>query len=119
MSARIPVHRLANALFQRGTRSEPKFLLRSRDIKAATRLAIGLGAVPDDFTGEAGDPSNQVHKVPDGNFGPAANVYRFGLFIEFGGQQNRFGAVINVEKFSGRRAGAPTRDVPFPAPKGL
>src|ERR1039457_5141714 len=119
MSARIPVHRLANALFQRGKRSEPKFLLRTRDIKATTGLTIGLGAVPDDFTGEAGDPRNQVHKPPDGNLDSAANVYRFGLLIEFGGQQNRFGAVTNVEKFSRRRAGAPHGDVAFPAPKGL
>ena len=91
----------------------------SRDVEAATRLAVWLGVVPADATGEVAGGGDLLHKIQYGDLLSAAEVDRHGLAHHFGGPHDPLCRIIDIEKLTGGAAGAPADNLAVAGEPGL
>src|SRR4051794_25674317 len=94
----VPRDRLAQAIFERRAGSKAKLLAGARGVEAATRLAVRLGRVPDDFAVEAAELGDEFCQLANLNFASRAKVDRLGLIVFFSRERNAFRSIFNIQK---------------------
>src|SRR5450432_502289 len=107
----IPVNRVAEADIEGRSGAEAKFPLRQAHVQTPARLAVGLGGIPGDLSGETGHRGDLQCEVADGNLHSASEIDRLGLVVTLGGKYDAFDGVLDIEKLARGRAIAPEDDL--------
>ena len=103
---------MPQAFLEGHIRLEAELLARAVNVELASRLAVGLGRVPNDLAFESGELRDQRHQVADGDLAARAEVHRLGLVVALGGEDDRPRRVIDVEELARRGPGTPDGDRP-------
>ena len=100
---------VGDALLQRDVR-RPAHRVESRRTHELARRAVGLGAVVNDFPGEAHDAADEARELKDAEFVAGADIDVAGIGVILQQEDQRIGAIVRVEEFAQGRTCAPDGD---------
>src|SRR5579862_790478 len=106
----IPGDRPLEPLAKRGACLEAEELTRARCVQAAARLTVRHRRVPGQLSLEAGELGDRLGELANRGLDAGAEVDGLGPVVPFRGEQQSFGAVVDVEELAGRGAVAPQDD---------
>src|SRR5690606_31020789 len=94
-----------------GDRSRPAQGIHGANVQELSRSAVRLFRVENEAALPPNDARDERGKLRDGNVLAAAYVEHAPAGLVLGGETDRVGAIVYVQKFSSRRAGTPQGDL--------
>ena len=85
------------SVLERGVGAPPEQFVGAGRVDSAARLSVGLGRVPPQFTVEADEPGDRLHRLADRHLMVRAEVDRFGAYVTFGGDDDGARRIIDEE----------------------
>ncbi|SRR6266487_975710 len=103
----VPVDRTLESGAKIGGRLEAELLPGSGHVEHTARLAVGLGRIEDEATGESAEFSDELRKVSNANLESRTDVDRLRRIVALRGQHDGLRTVLDEQKLARRVAGAP------------
>jgi hypothetical protein len=75
-----------------------EFRLCPAGVQTPSRLAVGFGRVPDNFTGKTGQAGNLFHEIFNGYLKTCPDIDRLVFVVLFSRQDNPLGRIRGIDK---------------------